>query len=427
MATEKVGVYRKFHGSVPKDKEGKPLPKRDWPKKRPYRWAVRWFSSDGKRYSKSFKTRKEAEYFAEKIQEEVRCGKVRRVTKMTLKGYYHEHKQLMEGNVARRTLSLHLSSMELLADAVGWNKYLVKITVRDIERLRSDRFKAGIAPATSNKELKTLRRIFNLAIVRGYLPTGTNPCSGLPMLKVGSKRKNYIKPQEFRAIYSQASDTLWKALLTTFYTCGLRLREALNLTWQDIAFDEGMLHVTRRKSEGFVQAWTPKDHQLRTIPLPEQAVSLLTAWQCVAPEQCPYVFMDHGRWQYYKRQVQRRRWCKDQDLVNNILRRFKTLCRRAGVKQYTIHDIRRSCITNWAKRLPIHVVKELAGHSDIKTTQEYYLSIQPEDIAKAQKVQESLLGNIPQTDLTDPKLTHSGQKRVFPGRRGCQRKTQFFD
>ena len=83
--------------------------------------------------------------------------------------------------------------------------------------------------------------------------------------------------------------------------------------------------------------------------------------------------------------------------------------------------------TNWAKQLPIHVVKELAGHSDIKTTQSYYLSVQPEDITKAQKVQEALLGKIPKTDLTDPKVTHFGKKRVFPGQQGCQRKMQSFD
>jgi len=83
----------------------------------------------------------------------------------------------------------------------------------------------------------------------------------------------------------------------------------------------------------------------------------------------------------------------------------------------TVHDLRRSCITNWARELPIHVVQKLAGHSDIRTTQKYYLSIQAEDIRKAQRVQAKVLGKIPTNDLTDPKLTHSGQKRAFPGRK----------
>ena len=113
-----------------------------------------------------------------------------------------------------------------------------------------------------------------------------------------------------------------------------------------------------------------------------------------------------------------------QDLVNNVLRRFKTICRRAGVGPYTIHDLRRSCITNWAQHLPIHVVQQLAGHSDIKTTQQFYLAVRAEDVKKAQTVQESLLGNILPADPTDPLLTHFGQKRAFPGRRGCRPKKE---
>jgi integrase len=76
--------------------------------------------------------------------------------------------------------------------------------------------------------------------------------------------------------------------------------------------------------------------------------------------------------------------------------------RRAGVGPYTIHDLRRSCITNWARRLPIHVVQKLAGHSDIQTTETYYLSVQPEDLAKARRMQSALVGDILSGTGTDP-------------------------
>ena len=58
MATEKVGIYRKYYGTIPADKSGNPLPKREWPRERSFSWAVRWFGLDGKRFSKSFKSRK---------------------------------------------------------------------------------------------------------------------------------------------------------------------------------------------------------------------------------------------------------------------------------------------------------------------------------------------------------------------------------
>jgi hypothetical protein len=60
MATEKVGVYRKYRGPVPKDAAGKPLPREKWADGRPFSWAARWFGLDGRRYSKSFQTRREA-------------------------------------------------------------------------------------------------------------------------------------------------------------------------------------------------------------------------------------------------------------------------------------------------------------------------------------------------------------------------------
>ena len=80
MATEKIGVYRKWHGPVPTDKSGNPLPKSEWLRTRPFSWAVRWFGSDGKRFSRSFKSRKEAGRYAEAKQAEVRVGKGRPAT-----------------------------------------------------------------------------------------------------------------------------------------------------------------------------------------------------------------------------------------------------------------------------------------------------------------------------------------------------------
>jgi site-specific recombinase XerD len=48
-------------------------------------------------------------------------------------------------------------------------------------------------------------------------------------------------------------------------------------------------------------------------------------------------------------------------------------------------------ITNWAQHLPIQVVQELAGHADIKTTKEFYLSVRPEDFVLASKVIQKVM------------------------------------
>lgn len=420
MGTTKVGVYRKYYGPVPTDAAGNPLPPEAWGDRRAFSWAVRWFGTDGQRYSKSFPMRKLAERFAEKVQQEVRDGKADPPKKVTLLDFFREHKHVMAGNLAPKSLQMQVAAFEKLAHSVGWDCLVSRVSVRDIEKFRANRLKEGISPATANKELRTLRRVFNLAILRRYLPRDGNPCVGLQMLKVAPQRPAYIRPGEFVAIFRHAHDRYWRTFLTTIYSSGIRLREAMNLTWQDVDFAAGHLHVTRRTASGWVQAWTPKDHEMRTIPVPPQVIGLLTALRAAAPQDCPYVFLDESRWDFYCQQVTSGKWREGQDLMNNMLRRFQTICRRAKVREYTIHDLRRSCITNWARQLPIHVVQKLAGHSDIKTTQQFYLSVQADDLAKAQTAQESVLGELPTP--TDPKLTHSAPKRAFPGRQGCQPK-----
>jgi integrase len=419
MATERVGVYRKYHGLVPTDPSGNPLPKKDWPDKRPSSWVARWFGTDGKRYSKSFDTRKEAERFAEAKQQDVRQGKGDPPKRISLREFYREHKVLMKNAIAPSTLHMQLATMALLAEKFGWERHLRRFTTRDIEQYRAWRLDEGrIGKVTANKEVRCLKRLFNLAIDRGYLPEGANPCRKVAALKVGQRRQPFCSPDQFQLVFAKITGLLWQATVTVYYCTALRLKEAINLTWADIDYAAGELHVTSKEADGYVRKWCPKDHELRTIPLPEQAINLLTAWQAVAPVGCPYVFMDTERWAYYRDQMDAKTWTA-RDLVNNTLRRFQTLCRKAGVPKFTIHDLRRSCITNWARKLPIHVTQQLAGHADINTTRKYYLSVQAEDIRKAKRVQKSLLGELTPA-ATDPKLTPKGQMRSFPKRKVFQ-------
>ena len=424
MAHKKVGVYRKYLEPVPVDSDGQKIPEANWPKKRRFCWVARWFCDGGKRHSRSFGTKSKALSFAVKVQAQLQEARLHRRPRISLQQFCCEHAELMEGNVAPGTLKIHLATLKLLAGYLGTEYLIADIAPRDIEKFRAERLRTGIAKGTANRDLKTLKRLFNLAILRRYLSKGSNLCDGIAMLKVGSVRRQVIGPQVFIRIYDHAPDAYWRALLVTFYTTGLRLREVINLTWQDIDFESNRLYITGKKAAGFVQAWTPKDHQMRMIPLTAQAVNLVAAWQSVAPEGCPYVFMERSRWGYYRRRLETGRWRAGMDLVNNLLRRFKTICRQAGVGIYSFRDMRCSCITNWARQLPIYVVQQLAGHSDMRTTQRYYLLVQAEDLDKARDIQSQLLGPVRQADMMDPKITFSHRRRLFPGRRECQSKSQ---
>lgn len=63
--------------------------------------------------------------------------------------------------------------------------------------------------------------------------------------------------------------------------------------------------------------------------------------------------------------------------LNNVWRDFGVLCRRADVARYAkpFHTLRKSCITDWAKVHPAHVVQEWAGHASVETTTRHYLKV----------------------------------------------------
>jgi integrase len=410
MAIEKIGIYRKYHGAVPTDESGKPLPQSEWPKKRAFRWAVRWFGSDGKRYSRSFATRKEAENFAETKQPDIRNGKADQPKAITLEAFAAEHGRIMRGQIAPATLWDQMRALRMFMEHVGKNISLKSVSPKDAESFVAARLASGVKATTANKDIRTLKRIFNLAIEpRGYLSAECNPFRKIKQRKISPKPVRYVTPKEFQALVDSTTDMWWKTFLSVAYTTAARTGELLNLMWADVDFEMGWIRIVSKEADGDLQGWEPKDHEGRVLPVPAGVIQMLADLQATSAEGCPYVFIPAWRWKHIQEAKGKGRWNDEQTLMNNLHRRFGTIRKRAGVAKCTLHDFRRSCITNWAKVLPIHVVQKLAGHSDIKTTRLYYLAVEENDLEKARQVQEKIL----RSNLTDPLLTHFGKNEGF--------------
>jgi len=108
-------------------------------------------------------------------------------------------------------------------------------------------------------------------------------------------------------------------------------------------------------------------------------------------------------------------------MVNNVLRDFKRHFKWAGIKpvaKLTIHTLRKSCGQNWADKLPMNVLKELMGHSNVKTTLEFYNQVDADHEAKAARVIQGLLDAAKDEDRsqqTDVKLTFSASSEEIGG------------
>lgn len=84
-------------------------------------------------------------------------------------------------------------------------------------------------------------------------------------------------------------------------------------------------------------AWTPKNKDMRVVPLPGVAVNVLTELQLVAADGQEYVFVN-GRGPAVGDRIKR----------GNIWRDFQTIRAKAGVPKCSFHDLRKSYCTNLA-------------------------------------------------------------------------------
>ena len=197
---------------------------------------------------------------------------------------------------------------------------------------------------------------------------------------MGQRAWQYVSPAGCRMLIEVAPSLRWQGMIALGYCCGLRLSEVLNLTWADADFERGQVRVVRKDGSERQAAWTPKDKDMRTVPLPTLAVRVLTDLQIAAADGQVYVFVN-DKGSATGGRVKR----------HNVWRDFQAIREKAGLPKCSFHDLRKSYCTNLAETVPLHVVQEMAGHADIRTTRKHYLKVREEQIDSARRALEEIM------------------------------------
>jgi integrase len=289
----------------------------------------------------------------------------------------------LRGDLAPSTKLEHKRTLRFLSEFLGMPMFVSKITSLDARRFLAgyrEREYRGRKPATAtvNKALRESRRIFREAVACSLIHE--NPFQGLRQEKVAQRPWQFVGPAEYRRLIEASPSLRWRGMIALGYCCGLRLGEVLNLTWADVDFERSQVRIVRKDAGKQRAAWTPKDKDMRIVPLPSPAVSILVELQLAAADGQEYVFVNRkgpARGGRVKRQ--------------NVWRDFQTIRRKAGVAKCSFHDLRKSFCTNLAAAVPLHVVQELAGHADIRTTRVHYLKVRDEQIDLSRRALEDVM------------------------------------
>lgn len=166
------------------------------------------------------------------------------------------------------------------------------------------------------------------------------------------------------------------ALFTLLARTGLRIGEALALTWDDIDLDAGTLTVNKTlvyplNSEPYIS--TPKSKTSeRTIRLDEPTVKLMKRHQTNQKE----VILRYKNYKPSEQNLvfhqQDGRW-----LRTNVVREyFKEVCKRAGVPILSPHALRHTHAVHLLEAgANIKYVSERLGHASVKITADTYLHV----------------------------------------------------
>ncbi|MDR7415286.1 MAG: site-specific integrase [Armatimonadota bacterium] len=248
---------------------------------------------------------------------------------------------------------------------------IAKLSPIHVQAVLAEMERRGASRSHQRGVLRTLHRMLEQAVTWGFLPR--NPCDLVPKPKATQREMCALTPEQAARFLQAARQDRYYALFAVLLGCGLRLGEALALTWPDVDLEGGKITVRRQVT--WVKGrpvWTePKTTAgRRVVDMPRFVVEALRGHQ--------------------ERQRAEGWLLNDQLLVftdeaggpvrpENLRRRnFARVLRAAGLPRMRLHDLRHSYAT-LSLKAGVHprVVQQQLGHSTVTTTMETYSHVLP--------------------------------------------------
>ena len=208
---------------------------------------------------------------------------------------------------------------------------LFNINSSAIRRYRQERnAQKRLTAATVNRDLSVLRRVLYWGVEEGYL--ASNPLGRLHMERERRTKRPVMSLREEQLLFAASPEHLQRIILCALHT-GMRRGEILSQRWEDIDFDNRILHVSHSK--------TPEG-EAREIPLTSRLYQILLAHR---KNRGP-VFTYGG------------------DAIRIIKTTWASSLRRSGIRHFRFHDLRHTANTRMMLAGVLQEVRrEIIGHS----------------------------------------------------------------
>jgi integrase len=230
------------------------------------------------------------------------------------------------------------TSVQHICQHWGKNARLSAISVRSIEEFKAKRLR-DVRPASVNRDLAVLRRLLKLAARQRLI--GRNPFDGVEMLNERSQRRaaTILSFGDQEKILEHATPHL-RLMIVLLTEIGLRVgKEALQLKWTDIDFENNALTVRASKSIA----------GRRVVPLSTLCRTELLHWRDLIGKSSPFIFPNMSN---------------PSKPLGSIKKTWATALKNAGLNPFPIYCLRATFASRLsAAGVPDSFVSQMLGHS----------------------------------------------------------------
>ena len=294
---------------------------------------------------------------------------------MTLRELLERDRLAIAADCAAGTVAEQQHASNHAIAALGADTKANSIDRDDVGLVKTYLADLGRSKAIIRKTICTLRAAFYRAKESGWVDQ--NPFKGAAKGEVQAKAMRIFDAEEIEALYDSCLDNWWLALLRIAFETGLRRNEILTLTWADFDFDRYAVNVNAESAGRFIArgrsypilAFETKTHESRSVPtLTDETIALLRRMKD-ASDGSRYVFLSLHRLAHLDAKRAAAKLRSRAELVNNVLRQFKTLQGRAHKlladrsgkepdkidwPKGCLHDCRKTFGTRSADLVPMH-------------------------------------------------------------------------
>lgn len=310
------------------------------------------------------------------------------------------------------------------------DSFLGKMSIKDIKKIHILKFYKNCKDKDlSNSSIAILQKIIRPALQLAVdsdmiMKNPANSClKDYPIKKEVKYAMSYDEENEFLERFVMCEQAkFYKPLVCLILYTGMRISEALGLTWDDIDLQDKTININHqyinrninRKLTEYIETNTKTSAGTRIIPLNDMAYQAILdqkkAW--MSCKKVPnysldgysnFVFLSCNTGKIVRHAVVRR-------LFRKVVSEYNTT-RSLELPPISPHILRHTYCTRLAEAgTDIKTMQYLMGHSDIKTTMEVYNHVNKNRV----KNEVDKINNLHKTYISDAQITTPNTTPITP-------------